>query len=238
MNRFIPVCFLLVICGCGRDSSLPDSQDIKKQPSSTQVAAELDPLRYKPNTDYAYPKLADMSENEDSLLVTFNGYKYYIFGKGAVIEKNIHDNSLKKFQLQTELFVENAYLHHLDGDLLIYYTDTDGENAGSAVELINRETGKIKYSSRVNGFNLGQPIIVDGETFITAFGFVGKVDLRTGNYDWKFDNLYSNEHSSFNSFDSIYVGKDTVIFFSEHHSGKKDMVLVANESGQLLGIKK
>lgn len=181
--------------------------------------------------------MANMSENEDSLLVTLDGYRYYIFGSGEVTEQNIKDKSFRKFQLKTESFVENAYLHHLAGDLLIYYTDTDGEYAGSSVELINRETGKVRYSNRINGFNLGQPIIVGEKTFITAIGFVSKVDLRTGKYDWKFDNLYSNEHSSFNSFDSINVGKDTVMFFSEHHTGKKDMVLVDNESGQLIKIK-
>ncbi|MBD1398874.1 hypothetical protein H9Q13_17020 [Pontibacter sp. JH31] len=123
--------------------------------------------------------------------------------------------------------------------MLVYHCDTDGEDGVSIIELLDRKTGESIFWSHIPGFNLGQPIVVGEKSHVTTIGFVGKIDLLTGNYDWQYDDLYDHQIGSFNSFDSISIINDTVKFISEHYMTKTiDKVLVANKSGKLLQILK
>jgi len=48
--------------------------------------------------------------------------------------------------------------------------------------------------------------------YVTCIGFVGKIDLESGTFMWKYDNLYS--HGAFNDFRTPRIAGDSVIFDS------------------------
>jgi len=224
----------LYCCGVGAISEeKPHAQEI---PQKNEIAIKTPTSGVYPieaTSKHEYPR------EEDTLQASIAGYNYYFYTDGRIKEENTNAGTVKNFKVLNESIVERAYLHHLNGNLLVFYTDTDSEMAGSKVELLNRETGEVIYSNDIWGFNLGQPIIFGMKSYVTAIGFVGKLDLRTGKYDWKHHDLYDHQKDSFNSFDSVDVGESMVEFISLHHRNKtEDKVIVDDKTGKIIRIVK
>jgi hypothetical protein len=240
MKKVFCIGLLLTVFSCGKEllSTEVDKQNSKNEETVTKVTGMINKGASNKNKDsFIYPIEAkskhEYVREEDTLYASINGYHYSVYTDGRIKE----ESSIKTFKLQNKDIIEKAYLHQLDDNLLVYYTETDSEVAGSKVELINRKTGWVIYTNDIWGFNLGQPIIKGKKSYVTSIGFVGKLDLKTGKYDWKHNNLYDHQKYSFNNFDSISIGLDTVAFISVHHKNKTtDKVLVADKTGQLLKI--
>jgi len=148
-------------------------------------------------------------------------------------------NNLDSIQLNTKLIVKKAFIHKDSTDYYLYFTDTDYDAATSWIQKINATTLNSYYTKQIKGFNLGKPIIKSKKAYVSAIGFVGKIDLTTGEYDWKHNNLYDREKFSFNNFDSITFKKGQVEFISENYRSKKDdRVLVDNITGKIILIDK
>jgi hypothetical protein len=142
-------------------------------------------------------------------------------------------------QLKTDLIVEEAFLYDNSKHIYLFYTDTDYEGATSWIEKISKKPLNIVYSKQIQGFNLGQPIIHGNFAYVTAIGFVGKIDLETGKYEWKHYNLYDREKYSFNSFDTIIIKENTTEFLSTNYNSKKlDKVIIDNHTGKIKQIEK
>jgi hypothetical protein len=241
MKNFLLLLSITCLYGCGEVATT------EKNPLETDTAQLIESSKNKPAQSTArilYPVEAksvhEYPQEDDSLFVNLNGYRYSLSTEsGEITEKSIDGSSTKNFKIQTDGFINNIYLLHYEINLLVYHCDTDGEDGVSFIELLDRKTGESIFWSHIPGFNLGQPIVVGGKSYVTTIGFVGKIDLLTGKYDWQYDDLYDHQKYSFNSFDSISVDNDTVQFISEHYRTKTiDKVFVADKSGKLLQILK
>jgi hypothetical protein len=143
-------------------------------------------------------------------------------------------NNGSMVQLTTKLVVDEAFLFQDNKFLYVFYTETDYDGATSWIEKINIKNLKTEYNIQIQGFNLGKPIVQNNKAYVTTIGFVGMIDLNTGNYDWKHYNLYDYEKSSFNSFDTILIKKNNVEFLSEnYHSKHLDKVIVDKTTGKI-----
>ncbi len=61
------------------------------------------------------------------------------------------------------------------------------------------------------GFNVGEGLVEDDHLYLTAFGFVGKLNVLTCQYAWRHTNLYDEGRDlygdgRFNSFKRPIVG--------------------------------
>jgi hypothetical protein len=149
------------------------------------------------------------------------------------------NNRNDTIQLKTKLIVEEAFLYEDSNHFYLFYTDTDYEGSTSWIEKISKEPLDIIYSEQIQGFNLGQPIINKNFVYVTTIGFIGKIDLNTGKYDWKHYNLYDREKCSFNSFDTIMLKENTTEFLSENYKSKKlDKIIIDNLTGKIKQIEK
>ena len=169
---------------------------------------------------------------EDTLILKVYDKNFLITPLG-LFKTNINDT----IKLETDLIVNRAYLYDTDEHFYVFFTDTDHDGATSWIQKISKNPLKSEYVEQIQGFNLGQPII-DGESvYVSAIGFIGKIDLRTGSYDWKQHNLYDNEKYSFNSFDTVLINKTQIEFVSENYRSKKvDKVVVDNQTGEIKEI--
>ena len=171
---------------------------------------------------------------EDTLILRTAKGNFEISPTGLLetIEKNT-------VQLETDLIVEKAFIYEDKKYFYLFFTDTDHESATSWIQKIEKESLKTVFTSQINGFNLGQPIIQRDKSYLTAIGFVGKIDLVTGDYDWKYQDLYDNNKYSFNSFDTIIIQDNQIEFLSENYKSKNlDRVIIESKTGKIIGIEK
>ncbi len=80
----------------------------------------------------------------------------------------------------------------------------------------------------MDGFNLGQPVIVGNMAYLSTIGSVGKIDLNTGKYVWKFDNLYENGKYN-NFYEPVFHEGDLVLF-----SDGQNSILINDRKGEIL----
>jgi hypothetical protein len=187
----------------------------------------------KPSLNITLPTEATFKNsdelNEDSLIVTIDKTTYLVTAKGKLFwEQNPTDT----IQLIADEVIEKAYLHKFNDTLFIFYTETDYEGSTSRLVKINLETKQTVWSAEILGFNLGIPYIIDNFAYVTAIGFVGKINLTTGKYQYEFDSLYSN--GAFNSFDSIIFQNDKVYFISKQFQKTIADTIIVNEKTKQL----
>ncbi|WP_452230058.1 hypothetical protein [Lacinutrix sp. MEBiC02404] len=169
---------------------------------------------------------------EDTLILKTN-YKDFMISPFGLFKVN----SNNAIQLKTDFIVDTAYLHETKEYYYVFFTDTEGDAATSWIEKIKKKPLKSEYITQIYGFNLGVPIIYKEDVYVSAMGFVGKINLPTGTYKWKHNNLYDNERYSFNIFDTVLVNELDVEFISKNDQSKRiDKVIVDNKTGKIRKI--
>ena len=70
--------------------------------------------------------------------------------------------------------------------------------------------------------------------YLTAIGFVGKVDLTSGAYVWRHDKLYRRD-GAFNSFELPEIQGDKVLFRESVDVGQRqpEVIRVRKSSGKI-----
>ena len=110
--------------------------------------------------------------------------------------------------------IERLWYLALGQDLYLIYEDEDSESgAGTVARLMNDL--RPSWTAHVPGFNIGEGVVEDGHLYLTAIGFVAKLNLKTGRYAWAHRNLYADGH--FNSFQRPDVEKSHVTFTEKLH---------------------
>lgn len=176
-------------------------------------------------------KNPDRLTEEDTLILELNGINYQITPVG-IFSINKRDS----IKLKTENGVGKAYIYEDRFNYYIFYEDLDLIYSGGYIEKISKNTMSSQYCEMIY-FNLGQPIILNEFAFVSAIGFVGKLNLKTGQYIWKHDDLYDHEKYSFNIFDTVIIKHKTTEFISENYYSKSiDKIIVDNQSGEIKEI--
>jgi len=142
----------------------------------------------------------------------------------------ISNSDTTTFDLSTEVFVERAYLLQSDSILYAFYSETDMLSGTSYLEAHDIEQFTPAYKTHIPGFNLGQPVIKDQKAYVTSLGFVGKIDLLTGDYSWKFENLYDRNTYDFNDFDAAEFENGQVLFRSHNRIKNSTRTIIIDDS--------
>ncbi|HRH43349.1 MAG TPA: hypothetical protein PKY82_17075 [Pyrinomonadaceae bacterium] len=132
--------------------------------------------------------------------------------------------------------LEILYFASYKKDLIFVYGAKESGYGIGYISSFNPTTLKLKWKAIINGFNVGKGLIENQFAYLTAIGFVGKIDLLTGKYVWKHDNLYRKYKKSgaFNFFEVPEIEGNTVIF-SENVENLPPNILVINKtSGKIL----
>jgi hypothetical protein len=90
--------------------------------------------------------------------------------------------------------------------------------------------------ANIPGFNIGDVTIENNYAYITAIGFVSKLDLRSGKYIWKHTDLYQ-KNAAFGFFDRPKIQGGKVIFRGVSRDGKAPRNIVVDKiSGKIIAI--
>ncbi|MEQ8582788.1 MAG: hypothetical protein RIC30_03295 [Marinoscillum sp.] len=146
----------------------------------------------------------------------------------------IENGDTTESSLSTELSITRAYYLNSRDRHYFFFTDTDMEGATSWLECFNKDF-KSLWVTPIQGFNMGIPLINDEFAYVTAIGFVGKINMSTGEYDWRHFNLYDRQTYDFNSFGQPIMNDSTIEFPSTNWKSKKERkILVDNSTGELI----
>ena len=138
-----------------------------------------------------------------------------------------------------------VYYAEYEGDLLLTCVFTDGLYGAGFITRLDGRTLAMKWKRSIPAFNVGRSLIEDDHAYVTAIGFVGKVNLMSGVFAWKHDKLYTNGlskdgsygDSNFNSFELPKVEGDSVVFTEvEIYKHPPTSVKVQKRTGRIVSI--
>jgi hypothetical protein len=172
-------------------------------------------------------------------------FKFSAFGQIFTIKNNGQgsragaNSRVTRFRLKLDklFYIESlSFLEHEDSVILLCGV-TDAEAGGGGVYCLNRGNLRISWYAHIPGFNIGETLVEDNYAYITAIGFISKLDLRSGQYVWKHEDLYERNHV-FNNFEPPELAGDKVIFRGAGIYGTRPRTIeVDKRSGEILAMK-
>jgi hypothetical protein len=155
-------------------------------------------------------------------------------GKGSVKI----DSSTRSFDLRLLRYdrLERLYSTEYEQDLLIIGGITDGESGAGFLARLDTKRMKLKWKRAIPAFSVGPGLIHERHGYVTAIGFIGKINLDSGAYAWKHNNLYDDRTGAFNSFELPEISGNTIVFREAPNYLRKKtaVVIVDRASGKIL----
>ena len=166
----------------------------------------------------------------DTMLIYIDGSQYKVSSKGEVIAPD----GRRSFMIGNEGVIETLYFTQKGNSLFLFYTDTTNDGSASFAKRIDIPTGKTIWTSDVTGIAVGKPVIRGQFAYIGSFGFVGKLKLKNGEYDWKYSNL--NNAGRFEKFQEIVFPSGREVAFLAPHpfSIDCDTVVINDLTGEII----
>lgn len=184
------------------------------------------------NDEGAYAMEARYSDwpNPDTMVIYVDGVRLRIAPSGNAISPS--GNVL--FSLGNDYPIEQLFFIQRGRNLFVFYTDVDVKGAGSFVKRISLDTRKIVWETEIEGFSFSKPLIKGQFAYVGTIGFIGKLKLKNGAFDWKFSNM--GRSGRFNHFRDIdFVSSQRVRFVASHpFSVQSDTVIVNDITGEII----
>lgn len=153
-------------------------------------------------------------------------------GRGQRRDSKNKVTTLKLPLLKDEVLTGKLYWAKYETDLVIVYEVAAGGSGGGNVARLNGVTLKPRWpAANIGGFNIARGTIDGQDAYLAASGFAGRLDLDTGVYLWKHNDLYRkyDKNGAFNIFEMPDIDGETVIF-TEKVEGKEPNILVMDKA--------
>lgn len=188
------------------------------------------PFQEDGNGIYAMEARYSNWPNPDTLVIYIDGDRHKVSAKGEIFDKD----GTYKFSLGNEYPIEQLYFVQKGHDIFFFYTDVDVNGAGSFIKRISLDTGAVLWETEVEGFSFAKPLIRGQFAYISTIGFIGKLKLKTGTFDWKFSGL--GHDARFNHFRDIdFANYKHVRFVAPHpFSIQSDTVIINDITGEII----
>ena len=174
------------------------AQANQKAPNGLQLFQEAVP------SDDLEPLFHAVSIGERKVLITW--------GNNATKIRKGGDYRIVKIDLSEELFIAYVWFAEFRGDLVLVIQETDRESAAGLVTRVDGNKLVPMWTARIPTFNVGEPIIAGAHVYVTAEGFLGKLDLETAKYSWRHDMKLDRRLRVFSSFERPRLEGKRVIF--------------------------
>ena len=86
---------------------------------------------------------------------------------------------------------------------------------------------------------MGRPLRDGHDLYVTGAGFVGKLDLRTGEYAWQFgglEDVRGAEPKPLNAFDQPELDGDAVLFRERPVYNPRRTLVINKKSGKIIRV--
>jgi hypothetical protein len=176
----------------------------------------------------------EFSASEEKYEISSDGRGRRIEGKALIRPFNLQID--RGFSLGRII-----YFTEYKNDILLLCEGPDGYAGRGFIARLDGLTLKIKWKARIPGFHVGQGVIEGNCAYLTAVGYIEKIDLETGACVWKHDSLCHScthyfQHLS-TAFELPRIEEDTVVFPArEQYSGIAKTITVDKMSGKILSV--
>lgn len=168
-----------------------------------------------------------------------SGYKYRISsdGRGRRTGARLPPRSFN-LRLNKEDSLERVVYHAEYQDDILLLCEVSGADSGAGfITRLDGQTLRMKWKKWIPAFNVGQGVIEDDFAYVTAVGFVGKVDLKSGAFVWKHEDLFRGG-STFSSFELPRIEGETVLFKEDTiYDEPAKTIKVDKQTGKILSIR-
>jgi hypothetical protein len=204
------------------------------------AAQERSNLSSGPRNVWTFTEVKGQPENPviSSFEFSSAGYKYRISvnGRGTRRGKAGGPRAFNLRLKQHDSLERAVYYAEYQGDLLLLCEVSDGEGGAGFITRLDGRTLRTKWKRWIPAFNVGQGFIEDDFAYVTAIGFVGKVDLKSGAFVWKHDDLFRGG-SRFTSFELPKIEGATILFKEETiYSEPAKTIKVDKQTGRIINV--
>ncbi len=166
----------------------------------------------------------------DTVLIYIDGLRYKVASDGNIFAPD----GKRKFNIRNKGSIDALYFFQKGSSLFLFYTDVTPSNVRNYAQRLNVQTGEIVWSCDISGVAMSRPIIKGQFAYIAASGFIGKLKLKNGQFDWRYSNL--NDGGRFEKFLDISFPTNTEVLFVAPHtlSLESDSILVKDINGEVV----
>jgi outer membrane protein assembly factor BamB len=168
-----------------------------------------------------------------------SGFRYRVARHGAGRRTKDGDEArLFNLRLEGTDWIERVYFSEYDGNVLLVCGVRDAETGAGLVARLEQPSMRALWKAELPAFNVGQPLRDGGHLYLTGFGFVAKLDLRTGQFLWRHRRLHGRAgEGTFSAFAAPEISGDAVIFREQIDGGRPAKAArVHRKTGKLLAI--
>ena len=158
----------------------------------------------------------------------------YIARHDGLVEASVPGDKRRTFPLRMSRGERLSRLYYSDyeGDLLLECETSGGRVFAARVQ---QRTRKIKWTTSLEGYNLGPGLVDDGALFMSAANKLMSIDLANGDSVWEVSELEGQQSRPYTQFRVPRVRGDIVIF--EEDEAKPRTIEVERSAGRVLRIK-
>jgi len=158
----------------------------------------------------------------------------YIARNDGLVEASIPGDKRRTFPLRMTRGERLSRLYYSDfeGDLLLACETSSGRVFAARVQ---QRTRKIKWTTSLEGYNLGPGLIDDGALFMSAANKLMKLDLVNGDSLWEVSEIDGSQTRPYTQFRVPAVRGDLIVF--EEDEAKPRRIEVERSAGRILRIK-
>ncbi|HEX8559776.1 MAG TPA: hypothetical protein VF668_16900 [Pyrinomonadaceae bacterium] len=165
-----------------------------------------------------------------------NGFAYRVASNGN--GRRTKGDRTRHFNLRLEgqtRLGASVYFAEYEGDLLLAYEVTDGVNAGGRVTRLLQPSMRALWNANLPRGRPGPPAREGRFLYLTAAGFVGRLDLAGGAWAWSHDDLLGRgREGAFASFAAPEPSGDEVLFREAPvYNGRALTVFAEKRSGKI-----
>jgi hypothetical protein len=219
-----------IICGVSILQIAPVVNPVKNL-----IAVAATPAVPSQSKDFTYVK--PTGEYQEAVFSFSTLGKDYRIAASGQVSTGINNAQTKNFKIDVEGgFIQNLAFMEYEGNLLLLTEFSDHDSGWGNIYSFSSKNSRLNWKAYIRGFNIGEALIEKKYAYITAIGFVAKIDLNNGRYIWKNQNLYKR-NESFNNFAKPEIKGQQVIFRGASDLAKVQKSIVVNKmSGKILAI--
>lgn len=135
--------------------------------------------------------------------------------------------------------VAKLFYAEFDGDLLLLlHLAGEGGGAGMVTRL-EQPSMRGLWRQRVAAAEVGEPLRDGHGLYVTGAGFVGRLDLRTGEYDWQHEGLEDVGGAGprpVGAFDAPELSGDAVLFRERAVYNPRRTLVLDRKSGRVIRV--
>jgi len=135
-------------------------------------------------------------------------------------------------EIESKFAFGRGYFGTFGDDVILVFEVHNFESGGIGVVRFDSRALEVRWRIHIPAFNLGEPGVEGRALYLSGVGFIGKLDLETGGFQWKHEDLLGKANA-FVCFGPPRIGPDLVVFVGECDPGKKVEIAFEKISGQV-----